>query len=283
MSKSFKRNVLIVDGSHYLYRAYFGVPDSARLPSGLQVNAVYGFFAYLRKTVGLLSPDLVFTVFDSETGISDKTQVNSDYKADRLNLDTGMYKQLPIIKKLLTLIDIPFIEPENHEADDYISSLAMKYSKSSKVYIFSNDKDFLQVIGSNISLVKIGKKTPETINEESFIKDYGFECRQYLDYLSLKGDSSDNIPGIPGIGHKTAQSLVSQYGDIDSIYQNLHLLSSRLCSMLSENKEIAYNNKKFLRIDMSVDIESSAIELPNNSYSKLMLPTNSLLSQIGIK
>lgn len=285
MSINSKENkVLIMDGSHYLYRAYYGVPDSAKLPSGLQVNAVYGFFAYLRKVVDLIKPTNIVVVFDSETGISGKVVQDQTYKANRDYSDTGMYEQLPLIKNILTFLAIPYIEPDNFEADDYIGALAEKCKAKGNTFIFSNDADFLQLLDDSINIIKIGRKHPEIMDNDRFYNSFGFESKYYVDYLSLKGDPSDNISGVPGIGKKTAQRLVSNYTTIENLYENLSSLQDRLRSLLLEHEKTVKNAHQLIRINTAIEIEDdeTLLENPFHRNEELNKKTNYLLTCTGI-
>ncbi len=285
MSINSKENkVLIMDGSHYLYRAYYGVPDSAKLPSGLQVNAVYGFFAYLRKVVDLIKPTNIVVVFDSETGISGKVVQDQTYKANRDYSDTGMYEQLPLIKNILTFLAIPYIEPDNFEADDYIGALAEKCKAKGNTFIFSNDADFLQLLDDSINIIKIGRKHPEIMDNDRFYNSFGFESKYYVDYLSLKGDPSDNISGVPGIGKKTAQRLVSNYTTIENLYENLSSLQDRLRSLLLEHEKTVKNAHQLIRINTAIEIEDdeALLENPFHRNEELNKKTNYLLTCTGI-
>ncbi len=272
-----------MDGSHYLYRAYYGVPDSAKLPSGLQVNAVYGFFAYLRKVVDSVNPSNIVVVFDSETGISEKVAQNTSYKANRNYSDTGMYEQLPIIKKILTFLCIPYIEPDNLEADDYIGALAVRSKARSYTLIFSNDADFLQLLDDSLNVVKMGRKQPEIMDNDSFYEVFGFESKYYVDYLTLKGDPTDNVRGVPGIGKKTAQKFISTYNSIDNIYANLSDHPERMRHLLLEYEYVVKSTYELLKIDTSVGTEDieEILKIPFQKHDELKNKTNHLLTCVG--
>jgi DNA polymerase-1 len=282
--KTLSRNILIVDGSHYLYRAYYGVPESAKLRSGLQVNAVYGFMAYLRKAVTVLNPSHIFVVFDSETGIENKVQQNDSYKANRDYSDTGMYKQLPIIQNILDYSNIKYMEPADQEADDYIGSLA-KYvcNHGFNATIFSNDADFLQLISNNIKVLKVGRKSLEFVDKEIFKTMYGFNTIQYIDYLALKGDSSDNIRGVMGIGPKTAQKFVSDFGNTANIFSNIDNISGKMHDALLKSQNLIKKNLQLIKINSEVlGSDPNLAEYEIAYPSELNKPINYLLNKIGI-
>ncbi|KKU49694.1 MAG: polymerase protein, partial [candidate division WWE3 bacterium GW2011_GWC1_47_10] len=145
------------------------------------------------------------------------------------------------------------------------------------------DADFLQLIGSNINVVKTGRKSLEVIDAASFKRKYGFASDLYLDYLSLKGDASDNIKGIPGVGPKTAQNLIMNYGSLNNIYSNINCLQKRQKRLIENNRQVAESNMKFLRIITTISSTEFDLENTENiSLVELNKPTNYLLAQVGI-
>jgi len=260
--------LLIVDGHNYLYRSYFGVPSSAKLKNGLQVNAFYGFLSSLRKVYEYVKPSNIIVVFDSETGVSEKVKSHTNYKQNRDYSETGMFKQLPVIKQALEFMNIIYVEDSGYEGDDVIGSITKKGSKSGEVYISSQDNDFLQLIDKNISVLFSKKGDILTYSLSYFKKEWGIDTSLYLDYLSLKGDPSDNILGVKGIGKKTALKLVSKYGDIENI-----LCNSKNRYIL-ENKSLIRKNKTFLKINCDLDIR---YKLKEFDAEKVLLNSNEIL------
>lgn len=258
---------LIVDGSNYLFTSYFGVPQLATYKNR-KVNAVYGFFSILRRISTKVNPNQIFVIFDSQTGIQDKIKRRQEYKATRQLVDTGMYQQLPIIKKILENCKIKWIEPPNNEADDIIGSLATKYSKENSVFISSNDLDFAQIISKRITLVRNIKGKAIYITERNFIKKWGFLPQYYKDYLALKGDSTDNIDGIKGIGMKTARDLIQKYNTVEEIIQNLENLSNSVSSKILLDTERLRSNLQFLTIDTGLEVFNDKICKDNDCFNK---------------
>ncbi|EKE00100.1 MAG: DNA polymerase I [uncultured bacterium] len=240
--------------------------------------------AYLRKAVTLLSSSHVFVVFDSETGIEHKVEQTESYKANRDYSDTGMYIQLPLIQRILDYLNIKYLEPANQEADDYIGSLA-KYvcDHVFEATVFSNDADFLQLISNNIKVLKVGRKSLEIVNQQIFQKLYGFKTSLYIDYLSLKGDNSDNIRGVPGIGPKTAQKFVSDFGTIENIFINIDKVPGKMHKSLLDYRDLIKNNLQLIKISTEV-LESglNLLDYKINDSSELNKSTNYLLDKIGI-
>lgn len=257
------KGTLLIDGHNYLFRSYYGVPSSAKLPNGLQVNAYYGFMSLVRKMSELTHPKNILVVFDSETGIKEKVLKNSSYKQNRKYIDTGMFSQLPIIKQALDYLNIAYIEHPDYEGDDVIGSIARQESESKNVYIASQDKDFFQLIDNRTSVLRTEKGEIVEYSKEVFKDRYGFDSDRYLEYLSLLGDPSDNIKGIYGIGKKTAYKLVCN---------NEGLL---------ENEEfiIAKQNYDFLKINNSLKISYSFKDF---SEEKLQISSNEILKKLKI-
>lgn len=281
---SSKNRLLVMDGSHYLYRAYYGVPESAKLLSGQKVNAVYGFMANLRKAADLYKPTHILVVFDSETGTKSKIDEVSTYKATRDYTDSGMYEQLPLIKNILDYLKITNIEPADCEADDYIGTVAKTFTTLGlESAIFSNDRDFFQLIEDNLIVLKVGKKFIELVDTYVFKEMFGFAPLQYVDYLVLKGDSSDNVAGVPGIGNKTAKKLVDDYKSIANLFNNLDNAPEKLKASLARFKDKAATNYKILKINTNaaqIDIVTDGLIF--DQYEMLTKSTNYLLSETGV-
>lgn len=272
--------LLIVDGHNYLYRAYYGVPAAAKLKNGLQINAFYGFLSYLRKNISHIQPNKVIVVFDSETGIQSKLDQNKEYKQNRDYTDAGMFEQLPIIKNALEYLGITYIEDPNNEGDDVIASIANKKVKDGESFISSQDKDFFQVIKDNIYVLR-DEKVKDDINynyrkviytEDKFIKKWNFPPKYFLDYISLKGDPSDNIKGVDGIGKIRASRLIREYGDIEDVIEN-----SKDKRILGKENLIR-NNKNFLKMKTDIDINCNLKEM---DQSKVFSSSNEILKVLN--
>lgn len=261
---------LIIDGHNYLFRAYYGVPSSAKLPNGLQVNAYYGFLSLLRKTYEYLKPSDIIVVFDSETGIKEKIRKNSEYKKKRDYSDTRMFEQLPIIKQALDFMSISYIEHNDYEADDVIGSIAKKESLDSNIYISSQDKDFFQLIEKSISVLRTEKGEIIDYDNSTFQERYGFCSNRYLEYISLLGDPADNIKGVKGIGKKTALKIISQQNDVFKNIDNPLLLT---------NIVTVKNNMEFLKINCELTLEYIFSVF---SEKKLLMNSNEVLKGLNV-
>lgn len=274
------RNIVIIDGHNYLFRAYYGIPSSATLQNGLRVNAFYGFMSFLRKVINEYNPVKLLVVFDSETGITEKQKNNKNYKKNRNYEDKQIFEQLKIIKRALDHCEIQFVEEDRYEADDLIGSLSKRYSKEGfNVFISSNDSDFIQCVDSNVVLLKSirGKYVEYT---ESYIeKEYGFIPALYLDYLSLVGDSSDNIEGIRGIGRKMGTKVVREYGTLEDIL-NIKGSESKMIKLIKKNRNKVISNKNFLKIDSCIKIDVKVSYL--NPKLLLSKTSNEILKELNL-
>lgn len=274
------KSLVIIDGHNYLYRAYYGIPASAVLPNGMKVNAYYGFMSFLRKIVEEYSPKQLLVVFDSEKGVLRKQRNNPNYKNNRNYEDKQIFEQLEIIKKVLRHCRIEFVEDQRFEADDVIGSFSRSYSKSGNfVYISSNDSDFIQCVKENIVLLKSVRGKYVEYTRDYVEKEFGFIPSLYLDYLSLKGDSSDNIEGVPGIGKKTAIKLIQKYKGIEKIFDASDT-NSKILRLVKENKKKVISNKEFLKINDHLEIK---IELKYINENLLLGKTsNEILKELNL-
>ena len=247
------KKILLIDGHNYLFRGYYGVPIQAKRIDGTPINAVYGFFSLLRLTINVINPEYLLIMFDSETSIDTKKSFKPEYKSNRVGTDISVYSQLPLIQSCLNLLNIKWLDHKNHEADDLIGvySKLMK-SKSLDVYVGSNDNDFMQLVDTSISIARGYHGTISVFNNQTVIERFGIEPYQYIDYLAMVGDKSDNIEGIRGIGRKAAAQLLKKYQDIDNMYQNFELLSGAIKRLLKDKQEFLNTQRNFLAIKSEI-------------------------------
>ena len=277
-----KDNILIIDGFNYLFRAYYGLPSAIKLPDGRQGNAVYGFLAFMRRIVEYLNPGNVVVVFDSETGLLNKKIEMPEYKSNRNNYDDEMFQQLSIIKQLLEIAEVPVIEDPDSEADDVIGTLASnRYFSQSTKYISSGDNDFVQLVSNEIFLAKEVQGRIKTLNVNGVLNKYNIMPSQYVDYISLKGDVSDNIKGVPGIGAITARKLLNEYNDIHGVIENVDKLRLSLSENIKRYQEYIIKNKEFLRINTDLNLDSYLEQLQNKYNSDILFSkTNAIISYL---
>ena len=275
------KKLLLIDGHNYLFRAYFGIPPEVKLPNGLPGNAVYGFFAFLRRAVQFVRPELTAVIFDSETGIQTKQLIDNNYKANRDRAPALMFEQLPTIKALLSAIGILSVENPSEEADDIIGSLAVHFGKEGgRCYISSSDHDFLQLLSGSVQVVKEKRGQHVLVTPDIFNQEFNLHPSQYVDYLALMGDASDNIKGIPRVGPKTARRLLETYNSLDAILSAAHVALAGKSINVREHQQAVTRNRSLLTINTSLNVQDYVTGLKEEvEPSLLQYTTNQLLKQ----
>lgn len=265
--------IMILDGNSLLFRAFYAMPP-LKTKKGQYTNAVYGFLSMLYKLIDTYSPDYICTAFDPEKPTFRHKQYK-EYKAGRAKAPNELIQQFKLIRDVLEVHNIKCIEIEGFEADDVAGTLACEAEKEgAEVYLVTSDKDYLQLISKNIKVL-LTKKGVTNINEmdkQAISDDYGIEPSQFVDLKALMGDQSDNIPGVSGVGEKTALKLIQQYESLDKIYENIDEIKGKLREKLETDKIQAYMSQTLARIikDIPVefDLEEFRLIQPNND--KLM-------------
>ncbi len=263
--------ILLIDVSSLVYRAYYALPEM-RTKSGQMTNAIYGFVNMFWMVTGRINPYAVIACMDSKEKTIRK-KMFEDYKAQRVVMPNEFYSQLPWIEKFLTCLRIPVIKVPGYEADDLIASCIQKidsqYSQYT-CYILTSDKDLVQLVKDGVYLCNYFRGTIECWDREKVKARFGVNPDQFVDYLSLVGDSSDNIPGVPSIGPKTASSLLAKYGNLEGIYQNLDCIPARIRTNLVKFKELVFRNRDLVKVIDSVDVDlvllSFSKDLPECLY-----------------
>ncbi|MHB0971355.1 MAG: DNA polymerase I [Thermoanaerobaculia bacterium] len=265
-----KRGTLIlVDGSSNIYRAYYAIRGLTN-SSGLSTNAVYGFIQMLRKMLKEKKPDAVAVAFD----VSKKTfrhQQFEDYKKDRKPMPDDLVAQLPFIREVCEGFGLSILEREEYEADDLIGSVACQArDRGWDVVIATADKDFFQLVGDGISLYHTGR---EVIYDAAGVKEvFGLEPAKVVDVMAIWGDAIDNIPGVPGIGEKGAKALISEFGSLDALYENLDKVKKPAQrKTLYENLDKAYLSRDLATIQcgMTIDLDLDELRLAPPDRGKL--------------
>ncbi|MBI2064855.1 MAG: DNA polymerase I [Candidatus Yanofskybacteria bacterium] len=258
------RKLVLIDSNALVHRAFHALPPTLTSPKGVLTNAVYGFTSVLLKMIKDLKPDYIAATYDL-AGPTFRHEEFAEYKAHREKAPDELYAQIPLTKEVLKAFGIPIYEKQGFEADDVIGALAElgKKEKNIQVVIVTGDLDTLQLVdGEKVVVFTLRKGLTDTMiyNEEEVRKRYGLNPDQVVDYKGLKGDPSDNIPGVPGIGDKTASMLVQKYGSIEGLYKKLEKtgnkekLSPKLIEKLIENKDLAIFSKKLSTIIRDVPI-----------------------------
>ncbi len=264
----------LIDGSGYIFRAYYALPPLTRKSDGLPVGAVSGFCSMLFKLLedsksneNLQKPTHFAVIFDSARKTF-RNEIYSDYKANRSEAPDDLAPQFEYIRKSVTAFNLPSIELPNYEADDLIATYAEQIlSKGAKVTIVSSDKDLMQLYKKDVRLFDPMKNkfiTPEDIK----IK-FGVEPKKIIDVQSLAGDSSDNVPGVPGIGVKTAAELINKYGTLEKLLDNTNeIKQNKRRESLIENKDKALISKKLVTLMKNVPIEKKIEEFQLKKIDK---------------
>lgn len=252
------KKFIIIDGSSLMYRAFFALPLLTS-SEGIYTNAIMGFSNMLGKILTDYKPDYIAVAFDKSRKTF-RTDMYGEYKGQRAKTPDELKSQIPLLKEFLAALGIAFIEIDNYEADDIIGTLARKSAdEDCEALIVTGDKDALQLIAPQIKvmLTKRGIMDMQVFDEETFKEKYaGLEPHKLIDIKALMGDSSDNIPGVPGIGEKTALKLLTQFGDLENLLANIENVSGKkLKEKLEQNQDLARLSYKLATIccDVAVD------------------------------
>ena len=245
------KHLYILDASSYVFRAYHAIGLLTN-SKGFPTNAIFGFINMFNKFIMETKPEYFVAVFDSG-GKSFRNEIYDDYKANRGEAPEDISLQFPKIIEYLKLRGICVMSQENFEADDIIGSLSKKFQAKNKITIISGDKDFTQLINKKTIMLDTMKN--RVTDDKEVLSKYGLKPEQMIDYFSLVGDSIDNIPGVRGIGPKTAQSLIDKFKTLDNLYKNIKKIDKeRIKNLLEENKELAYISKELVTINTNLEI-----------------------------
>lgn len=256
--------LLVLDGNSLMNRAFYAIPPM-NTGSGLHTNAIYGFTTMLFKMIEEIKPDYIICTFDVSKNTF-RLKEYQDYKAGRKGMSEELREQFPVVKEMLKLFGISIFDEEGFEADDLIGTIA-EYAKNKdiEVYIVTGDKDALQLSDDNVFVVitKKGISEKEIYDKNRMISEFGITPREFIDVKGLMGDVSDNIPGVPGIGEKTAFKLIGEYKSIENLLDNLDNISGKkLKESLITYREQAIFSKKLatIMIDVPIDIDLDKIK-----------------------
>ena len=212
------KKLLIVDGNSILNRAFYGIRPLSN-KEGLPTNALFGFMTMLKKHLDHFKPEYAVIAFDLKAKTFRHKSCDF-YKANRKPMPEDLAVQLPYAKELVKMLGFNIIEIEGFEADDVIGTVSRFANENLHSYVLTGDRDSLQLINDNTSVVLVKTKEDVIYNPQKFTEEYGVTPLQYIDVKAIMGDSSDNIPGIAGIGEKGAFKLISEYGSLDNLYEN---------------------------------------------------------------
>ncbi len=249
------KKLLVVDGNSIMNRAFYGVrPLTTK--DGLHSNAVFGVVNILEKQIEALKPDYAAVAYDLKAPTF-RHKMYAEYKAGRHAMPDELREQVPFVKDCTSGLGLRRLELEGYEADDILGTLSrLTESEDCICYILTGDRDSLQLIGDRVHVLLAGNKETTDMGVAEFREKYGIDPSQFVDVKALMGDSSDNIPGVPGIGEKTALKLISEHGSLDQIYETLHTAGHTLSVLkkLSDGKESAYLSKALAQINCEVPL-----------------------------
>ncbi|TYP69788.1 5'-3' exonuclease [Paenibacillus methanolicus] len=284
-----ENKILIVDGMALLFRAFFAQSYSARrLEDGTPTNAIYGFMQYLFDAVNEFRPTHVVCCWDMGSKTF-RTELFSDYKANRPDAPEDLIPQFSLVKDIVAALNIPNIGLEGYEADDCIGTVSNKLSELGHVYILTGDQDMLQLVTERIHVVIMKKgRNNYAVYDLDFLKtDKGIHPFQVVEMKGLTGDTSDNYPGVKGIGEKTALKLLTEYESIDGILSNLEVLPKSVKAKIEADLEMLHLSRTLARINIEVPVACSLEEctwsVPLDSASEVFdkYRLTNLLKMIG--
>ena len=273
-------NLVLVDGNSIMNRAFYGIMNSKMLTTsdGTYTNAVYGFLSILFKIQEDLNPDYMAVAFDLK-GPTKRHEMYEGYKANRHGMPDELAVQMPIIKDVLRTMNVKILEKQGYEGDDILGTISrIAEEKGINVTILSGDRDTFQLTSVKVTVriprTKMGKTENEDYNRERVIEEYGIEPSQLIDVKGLMGDTSDNIPGIPGVGEKTALSLIKHYKSLENLYKEVEEnemlidVKGKLREKILENKELAFLSRILGEIDRQVPMDETIEELKVKEWNK---------------
>ncbi|MBT3664788.1 DNA polymerase I [bacterium] len=266
-----KKKLFIVDGYAILYRAHYALIRNPLITSyGFHTSALFGFSNHIIKLINDENPDYLVCAFDSK----EKTfrhKMYSSYKANRPEMPLELQQQIPHLWEVLEAMNIPVLRKPGFEADDIIGTITNSVSDSQiESYIVSGDKDFMQLINDKVFLYAPGKRNypPVIYDRQGVIKKWGLPPEKIIDLLALMGDSSDNVPGVSGVGVKTAVKLLKEYDNIESVLDNASKIKNkRVYDGLTNGRDSAYLSKELVTIVKDVDVDTSIEKFITNSFN----------------
>lgn len=259
------KKILLIDGNSMANRAFYATMGRMmKTPTGISTNAVYGFFQIMFKTIEEEKPDKIIVAFDISSS-EKRTKIFSEYKAGRHKAPEDLTIQFPIIKELLKTMNIPIVQKDGIEADDILGAIAKKEGKKgNKIVILTGDRDYFQLVDINVNIrypkTIMGKTEYIIYDNYKINEEYGLTPEKLIEVKALMGDASDNIPGVKGIGEKTALKLIIQFGSLEKIYEYIENsdgkeIAKATLNKLIKDKEMAYVSRDLGRIDIEYDYE----------------------------
>ena len=260
------RELYLIDGHSYAYRAFYAL-GRLSTSGGKPIGAVYGFFNMLFKVIIEKKPEHLAFAFDYPAPTF-RHKKFKEYKIHRPRMPEDLSGQFPLIKEIIAAMNIPIIEKEGFEADDILATLARKFESEFTVFIITGDKDIFQTVNSKTKIINTHKDNL-TYDEEKVKEKFGVSPGQIVDFIALAGDSTDNIPGVPGIGPKTALALIEEFGNLENLYKNLAgVKSKRARELLLLHRTQAELSQELAHLDTRVPIEIEPEDLLWNKFDR---------------
>ncbi len=258
MAEERRKRFAIIDGKSVFYRGYYAMPNLST-KDGTPTGGVYGFAVMALEVIKRLKPDYVAVAWDKpKTNIRSRLKIYPEYKAGRKPAPPDFHAQIPVLHELLDAFGWPLYELDDYEADDIMGALAVQARKKNiETFLITSDLDVLQLVNGHVHayVLKTGLSNIEEFDEAAFRNKYGIDVHQFIDLKALKGDSSDNIPGVPGIGEKGALELLQQHKTLDGVYENLALIKESTRKKLEAGKDLAYLSKKLVTLMLNAPIK----------------------------
>jgi DNA polymerase-1 len=273
--------LVVIDGKSVFYRGYYAMPNLST-KAGQPTGGVFGFATMAMEVIRRLKPDYVAVAWDKpKTNIRKRLALYPEYKAGRKPAPPDFYEQVVVLQDLLKAFGWPLYELDDYEADDIMGALAVQASKKNiETILITSDMDMLQLINERVHVyaLKTGLSNIELYSPKSFEAKYGIDVDQFLDLKSIKGDSSDNIPGVPGIGEKGALDLLKEYKTLDNVYDNLDLIKESTRKKLVAGKDLAYLSKQLAQIwtDAPIKLNLDEVDGRNMQPEKVLEMLNNL-------
>lgn len=268
------KKLVIIDGKSIFYRGYYAMPDLST-KDGTPTGGVYGFTVLALEIIKRLNPDYVCVAWDkSGTNIRKRKEIYPEYKAGRKKAPDDFYAQIPVLIDLLESFSWPFYEADDYEADDIMATLAVKAeAEGIETLLISSDLDLLQAVTDKTTMYALKKGLSNIVRFDpaEYRNKFGVDVEQCVDFKALMGDSSDNIPGVAGIGKKTAADLLNEYKDLDGIYDNLDNIKESVRKKLIAGKDMAQTSKQLvtLMLDAPIDLDLPAMDIKDLDVARL--------------
>ena len=279
------QKIYLIDASPYIFRAYFSIPSSLRTPDGAPANAVYGYTAFLLDLLKKEKPTHLAVAFDGSLTTSFRNEIYPQYKAQREKPDDELYAQLKACRDVTEALGMKWYIDDRYEADDIIGTIAAKLSKNDcRFVVVSGDKDLAQLVNKGTSLWDFAKD--RWFDEKTVKQHFGVRANQIVDLLALMGDAVDNIPGVKGVGEKTAVELLRKFTGVEEIYQKIEKVekltirgAQAIRAKLEASQDMAFLSKQLATIAVDAPVKASLRELKYAGADKKNV--DELFDQLG--